>query len=274
MNMKTTGIACLTVGALIAITGEGREIVLSNSHGTVRIDSVGALVTSYVPTGGSDVFFRQTHARKLDESWYNGGVPICWPWFNKQGDPGSIQHGFARVKEWTLVSSENRPEESRAHLRLEEKGNYRLDYEVVLNDSLSLRLEMRNLGQTHFVVTTGLHPYFAVSDISNVTLVTPIGEFVCSGRQDTVHQMGEGTYLVLDRGTGRKLSLRMFGNTRLIVWNVGPGVAFDGFAPDDWKKYICVEPAIIPRADGFYLEPGECRSLGMICTAIDKSGRK
>ena len=245
-------------------------VALTNDFGCVQADTVGALVTSYVPAGGREVFFLQSGDRDIKD-WYNGGVPVVWPWFNKNGDPGTVQHGFARLREWTLVSREDGKSESCAHFRLEEADRYRLDYEVVLNASLTLRLVMRNLGKERFVVTTGLHPYFCVSDPGNVTVTTPNGKAIaCRAGMDGALNCGEGTYDVVDSGTGRRLSIRMFGNNKFIIWNVGPDEKMDGMADDDWKRYICVEPAVLPRADGFYLEPGEERTIGMVCTVVDR----
>jgi D-hexose-6-phosphate mutarotase len=47
-------------------------VALTNLMGTVEIDTRGARVTSYVPIGGSEVFF----ASKTG----TGGLPLCWPW--------------------------------------------------------------------------------------------------------------------------------------------------------------------------------------------------
>lgn len=242
-------------------------VTLTNSFGSVAVDTHGAFVSSYVPHGGQEVFFHQSGPRT--DAWYNGGVPVCWPWFNQQGDPGSVQHGFARLKEWTLVMREEGAAESRMVFRLEEKDRYRLDYEVVLGRSLSLKLVMRNLGKERFVVTTGLHPYFSVSDPRNVTVTVPDKVIACRPGMDGGLPYGEGTYDVYDKGTGRRLSLKMIGSNKLIIWNVGPDDEMVGMAPDDWKRYICVEPAVIPRAKGFYLHPGEERSIGFVCTVTN-----
>ena len=242
-------------------------VALTNEFGSVAVDTEGALVLSYVPKGGEEVFFRQSGA-KAPGGWYNGGVPVCWPWFNLQGDPGTVAHGFARLKEWTLVTREDGAKASKAVFRLEEAGAYRLDYEVILDASLTLRLSMCNTGKERFVVTTGLHPYFAVSSPDNVTVTTPEGK-VLQGRagMDGGLPFGEGVYDVRDRGNGRRMSLKMFGNTTLILWNCGPDEPMKGMAGDDWNRYLCIEPAVIPRAKGFYLHPGETRSIGLAVSA-------
>ena len=48
-------------------------VALTNVMGTVEIDTRGARVTSYVPVGGSEVFFTSETG--------TGGMPLCWPWF-------------------------------------------------------------------------------------------------------------------------------------------------------------------------------------------------
>lgn len=243
-------------------------VALTNQFGSVQADSVGALVLSYVPAGGKDVFFRQTGARNPN-GWYNGGVPICWPWFGQQGDPGTSSHGFVRTKEWTLVSCANAPERSRALFRLEAKDEYRLEYEIVLDRTLSLKLDMTNLGAERFPVTTGLHPYFAMSAVENVTVVTPKKPIKCFAGMDGGRKFGEGTYEIVDKGSGRRLSLKTLGNNNLILWNLGTEETLAGMVGDDWRRYVCVEPAVYPRSAGFYLDPGETRSLGLVCTVLD-----
>ena len=243
-------------------------VTLTNAFGTARIDTFGANVLSYVPKGTGDVFFRQTGPRD-GSGWYNGGVPVCWPWFGRNGDPGSALHGFARSRDWEVVALENGAGESRALFRLGTSGEFRLDYEVVLNGALSLKLTMRNLGKERIPITTGLHPYFAMSAPENVTVSTPKGEIRCFAGMDGGRPFCEGTYEVRDRGTGRRLSLRMFGNNKIVIWNLGNEERIDGMVGDDWKSFVCVEPAVLPRMDGFYLDPDEERSIGMVCTVLE-----
>lgn len=238
-------------------------ITLTNSFGRVEADTLGAQIVSYVPTGEKEVLFRAAH-RPDAPQWRHGGIPICWPWFGMHGEPGSIPHGFARTNHWDVVSCENGPEESHASLRLELADRYRLDLHIVLSESLSLQFVMKNLGKESFPVTTGFHPYFSVSHPTNVTIFTEAGRIDCRGGMDGARSVGEGRYLLQDRGCGRSITLFSRGNTKLIVWNVGPeGTTLPGLAADDWKRYVCVEPAVVPRGEGFYLHPQEERVLAL-----------
>ena len=243
-------------------------LLLTNECGTVRLDTQGALVDSYVPCGSGEVFFCQSGERRTNE-WYNGGVPVCWPWFDLEGDPGSVMHGFARLRDWLLVRSDNLERESRAILATEEEGRFRLEYEVKLDASLTMLLRMRNTGTDCLVVTTCLHPYFRVTSPENVEIMTPEGLMIRGrGGMDGWRDFGSGNYEVLDKGSGRRLMLEMFGNNSIVVWNIGPDELIDGLSKDDWKRYICIEPAVTPRARGFRLEPGEERQIGMSCRLV------
>ena len=158
-------------------------VSLTNEFGAVRIDTFGGNILSYVPAGGREVFFRQSEERRTNQ-WYHGGIPVCWPWFGRYGDPGSALHGFAWSRDWTVDKVENGGRRSEAVLRLERKDEFRLTYEIRLDDELSVCLSMTNLGRDKFVVTTGFHPYFSVSHPRNITVVTPQGPIQCHEAMD------------------------------------------------------------------------------------------
>jgi glucose-6-phosphate 1-epimerase len=241
-------------------------LVLTNGFGRVEVDPRGAHLLSYRPHGEREVFFR-SEKRFAPPKWYHGGMPVCWPWFGKNGDPGTPAHGLVWSREWRLIDHENGAQASRAHLVLEEPDAWRLDYTITLDERLEVKLDMKNLGKERFVVTTGLHPYFSVSDLENVHIVTPKGSIRCFPGMDGGRRLGEGTYDIVDAGWRRTIRLKTFGNTRLVIWNAGPDRDIvSGLAENEWRRYVCVEPAVIPRGDGFYLMSGESRSLGMsIC---------
>lgn len=237
---------------------------LTNEFGVVCIDTFGGNVLSYVPAGGREVFFRQAEERRTNQ-WCHGGIPVCWPWFGRYGDPGSALHGFAWSRDWSVDKVENRQRRSEAVLRLERKGEFRLLYAIRLDEGLSLCLSMTNLGRERFVITTGFHPYFFVSHPRNVTVFTPEGAIQCHEAMDGGRPFGAGTYRIFDSGWSRSIELKSFGNNKLIIWNIGPDEVQPGLSPMDWMKYICVEPAVLPRCDGFYLQPCQTYEIGMSC---------
>ena len=242
-------------------------VALTNEFGTVSVDTCGANVLSYVPAGGREVLFRSSE-ECWTNSWHHGGIPLCWPWFGRNGDPGSEMHGFVRLLDWEVVSRTDSPRESRLHLRLgsgEESakwldGSFVLDYEIVLSEHLKLDLKMRNTGPRRFAVTTGFHPYFSIKDMLNATVRTPRGDIRCVPGMDGGRPFADGRY-VLDDGT-REITLSTWGNNKLVIWNQGEE-PLGGLAPEDWRHFVCVEPAILPRMEGIWLDPEMTYEIGM-----------
>ena len=70
-----------------------------------EISLQGAQVLSFIPKAeGRDLLWCSA-ARLQSGRPVRGGIPICWPWFSRQGRPAhSVQHGFARQLRWTLES--------------------------------------------------------------------------------------------------------------------------------------------------------------------------
>lgn len=242
-------------------------VVLTNGLGTAHVDTLGAHVLSYVPAGGREVLFRQSGERRPDQ-WFNAGIPVCWPWFGRYGDPGSCMHGFARLLEWEVVSRQDAARESRLHLRLKSSaesarwfdGAFELDYEIVLAETLRLDLTMRNTGSRRFPVTTGFHPYFRVTDVSALTVRTPQGAIRCEPGMDGGRPFADGRY-VLDDGE-REIVLTSWRNNKLVIWT-HDGTPLEGLVSDEWRRFACVEPAILPRMEGIWIEPQAAYEIGM-----------
>ena len=119
---------------------------------------------------------------------------------------------------------------------------------------------MRNTGEKRFAVTTGFHPYFRVRELTAATVRTPRGEIRCVPGMDGGRPFADGRY-VLDDGE-REIALTTWGNNKLVVWNQGEEPT-DGLSSEDWRHFICVEPAILPRMQGIWLEPQMTYELGM-----------
>ncbi len=138
-------------------------VALTNVMGTVEIDTRGARVTSYVPIGGSEVFFASETG--------TGGMPLCWPWFAGRGPSGSKRHGLVRDRVFKVVNDKRHASWDRElTLRLESDEETRkafphdfaLTVSVRLNDRLTVTMTGENTGTDPFEVSEAFHPYFAV----------------------------------------------------------------------------------------------------------------
>ena len=256
---------------------------LENEYGAASVDTAGARVVSWVPRGGEEVLFAPSQPDDQSSTgWRHGGIPVCFPWFGTNGPKGSSLHGLVHRREWTLVA------ESPSAIGLELKsdaamkayfaGDFRLRLDVTLGKALELRLAIENTGAEPFAYTNGFHPYFRVGDCTRASVEGVDGCRYWYGpgfgpepwkgpvtfgeHRDHVFWLGEHRQVLSDRSLGRRITVEHSGNKRLVVWNPGPA-GCGGLAPDDWRIFVCVEPATIPAADALTIRPGERQVLEM-----------
>ena len=230
-------------------------LTLTNLCGSVSVDTLGARVVSYVPAGGGEVFF-------VSETG-TGGMPLCWPWFAGLGpSEGSRRHGIARYRDFTVVSNAwNSPSDSELTLRLESDAGTRSEFPHDFSLTVKIRLAERlcvsmtggNAGNTPFAVTAAFHPYFAVCD-STRCQVDGVQAMECR-LSDPVS--GAGLSLAREGGGFRVWRPARTSNSSKNV---------TALAPDDWKKFICIESGTFSKDDAYVLRPGESHTLS--CTIL------
>lgn len=160
--------------------GASHEAVRINTrHGTALIALHGAHVLSWLPKGEREVFWMSPDSLP-EPAAIRGGVPVCWPWFAKQGQsPAAAQHGPLRNLHWQ-VSAVHEASDEAVHLSLVPalqaqalasgtsfaEGvppglTLRMDLHVGANLRQSLHTE--NKTGAGFALTQALHSYYAVS---------------------------------------------------------------------------------------------------------------
>lgn len=251
---------------------------VSNAHGALIVSLHGGQVLSWIPTGQSDVFWLSPQAKPAPAA-IRGGVPVCWPWFSKQGmPPGALQHGPVRNVNWSVVTCE-----TQAHgnllLRLEPdragEGGEAVDtyakhlavrLEIELGDTLRIRLQTHNRGAESFALTQALHSYFAVGDVEPVRLEgveglrfdsrvegtqanLQAGAFQLHKKCDNTYAqttpLSEHHYRLIDPVWQREISLTTQGSQSVVVWNPGAqgALALVDVPDTAWKDFLCVEAA-------------------------------
>ena len=201
-------------------------LVLTNSFGSVSVDTFGARVTSYRPSDGVERLAMLPSGA--------GGIPLCWPWFQFEGPRGkdSPKHGLARYREFALVSRVDGSKSSELVLRLESDKRTRQEFPcdfiltltVRLAESLTLELVGENTGTSPFRVTEAFHPY--------------IRRDALAGLKDS----GNGTFRTWDPDATSHLKTQ-------------------GLAPDDWRKFVCIENGTFAGDAGYVLNPGARHTL-------------
>ena len=251
---------------------------LSTVHGSVIVSLHGGQVLSWVPAGQRDVFWLSSLAKPAPAA-IRGGVPVCWPWFGKQGMPqGAIQHGPVRNMMWKVRACEAMDsgslllslEPDRAAAGGDAIDTYAKDLEVCLNielgHDLRMSLQTHNRGTAPFVLTQALHTYFAVGDVEQLQLQgveslrfdsrvdgtqgnLQVGAFklqnLCDNTYAQTNQKAEHHYQLIDPAWQRQISLTTQGSQSAVVWNPGAeGATAMADVPDTaWKDFLCVEAA-------------------------------
>ena len=265
---KTSQAAAADVGTGLA--GRARIRLTHPAGGSADLYVHGAQLLGWThPTG--DVLFHS--ARQDADQYVHAGIPIVFPQFGKgpKGDAPLPQHGFARSSEWAIgerrVDGRGRSTASLSlrstpELRALWPYDFRADLEVALGETLVTTLRVTNAGPGPFSFTCGFHTYLRVSDVRAARVeglqglrfrdktagwAESIEEntvLVASGETDRVYLAAPHRIRVRDGDRIVRVESRGF--TNVVVWNPGPaGDARFDFAPGEWTKFICVEPATV-----------------------------
>jgi glucose-6-phosphate 1-epimerase len=137
---------------------------------------------------------------------------------------------------------------------------------------LVITLRVRNTGNSTFTWTGGLHPYFAVADITQCKLLGLEGLAV-QDRYDAAATRQTDDALVFSSAPcerlyaqatelrlqtrGHSVHLRTSGFTQWMVWNPGTAIAqtMADLPEDEWKRFVCIEPVCVDHP--VVLAPGE-----------------
>lgn len=273
-------------------------VVLANRYGTAEVALFGAQTVSYRPTGNQPVLYMpHPYDAKPAGEEIHGGIPVCWPWFARNGAPGSKIHGLARYSTWSVRGTEYSEDITEIRLGLSSSEETRAlwphDFDLELTVSVSMKLTLcltsKNTGDAPFTVTEGFHPYLLVRERAGVSVRGIDGcafkdfnepekgaERVWTGDYtpitdgSKVFMVTKHEHVMLDPGLKRAIALVSRGNGQLIVWNPGPGSAerVEDFGENGWNRFVCVEPATIPPGNPLELTPGEEHKLVMAIQSV------
>ena len=261
-------------------------LLIRTPWATAALSLHGGQLLSYVPEGGDDLLWLSPLSKRAPEA-IRGGVPVCWPYFGREGQPADArQHGFARNTRWELANS-TRDADGGITLELELPQDpttpLRLVQTLQLGRELRQSLSTRNEGATRVAFTEAMHSYFRVGDAARVQVKglagleyadkfdgathTQVGDWNLQdprdpGRSDRIYHRAGNTFELIDPALGRRIELTTSGSHSLVVWNPGvSGIVAISDAPDQsWRDFVCLE-ASNAGEDVIQLEPGQTHVL-------------
>jgi len=240
---------------------------VNTAHANAAISTFGGQLLSFVPAGAEEVFWRSPAPSPLPTP-IRGGVPVCWPYFARQGQTGNLpSHGLVRTLTWELRDAQR-----------EDDGALSLTLAPPIIDSLPLRLVMQlrigpqleqalvteNISDETVVFTQALHNYFRVSDALRVDVdgldgLTYLDKLDNGreyrqhsgwnlrdprdpGRSDRIYTGTAGRYVLRDHAGSRSIRMTTTGSRSAVLWNPGEKIAqqLADIGPG-WREYVALE---------------------------------
>lgn len=245
----------------------------------------GAHITHFQPAGQAPVLFLSKESHFAPDKAIRGGVPICFPWFGpRQNDATAPMHGLARLLEWDVESIEAKKEEVALVLSLSPKmapypgwAPCALRFVIQVGSSLTMQLEVTNIGAKVFTFEEALHTYLQVGDVRQIEIIglaetpyidktdnfrqkTQLGARALSirGETDQVYLNTQNTCVIHDPILNRKIHIIKQNSASTVVWNpwIEKAVALPDFGDDEWTKMVCIETCNVNICE-VELQPGQ-----------------
>ncbi|KRG68468.1 D-hexose-6-phosphate mutarotase [Pseudoxanthomonas dokdonensis] len=162
---------------------------VQTAHAFAAISQFGGQLLSWHPTDEEEVLWMSPQPLRAPRP-IRGGVPICWPYFARQGQSADApQHGHARVERWQLsrISKDadgsvmlqiELPADHRTPLRLQQQihvGRHLRQRLITSHESRSSAVAsggdgVRDDQRPELALTQALHSYFRVADVETVRI--------------------------------------------------------------------------------------------------------
>jgi glucose-6-phosphate 1-epimerase len=253
--------------------GELSVFCLVGAHSTLEVASQGAQVTDWTIPATPPVLFVSPKSAFLPKRAIRGGVPLVFPWFGpRPGDPAAAQHGFARIRDWTVQSAEVEPDGTCVvamtfaddeQTRAAWPHAFGARFVVRAGRQLRIALEIRNTGPSSFTFEAALHTYLAVSDVrrirvrglENAEYLDKVGGNVrkregpapitFTGETDRVYLDTTSACTVEDPDWRRRVVVAKSGSRSTVIWNpwIDKARTMGDLGDDAWTGMVCVETA-------------------------------
>ncbi len=268
------------------------QIEVENRSASATIALLGAHVMTFQPHGQKPVLWMSATSHFDVGKPIRGGIPICWPWFSSHPtNPDAPNHGLVRTELWD-VKDTKALDEGTTQITLGIAGNERsrhfwpetieLKAIVTVGTQLQVELITQNSGQTEFTFTEALHSYYAVKDVTEISIhgldectyldkveafkpCSQQGAIAIDAEVDRVYLDTPAECTIDDPGFQRWIHIKKEGSLTTVVWNpwVEKSRNLVDFGDQEYPEMVCVETANTHN-NSITLQPGSKHCLRTI----------
>lgn len=274
------------------------KAIITNEFASAEVYLHGAHITAFHPHNFSPVLWMSDIAEFQSGKAIRGGIPIVWPWFGPHpNDDTKPQHGFARVSEWTPISTTTLSNEfTQLRLQLTDSETthtlwpyaFELKLSITIGTQLLIDLVSRNTGTEPFLIGGALHTYFSIKDINRITIDGlknreyldqlkghqtnhQKGPISISEEVDRIYLNTDDECIISDIAMNRRIRIAKKGSNTTVIWNpwIAKSQHMSDFPDDGFRSMVCVE-ATNTVDDIYHVLPGEEHTLTQIISVDDK----
>lgn len=261
-----------------SLFGELPILIITHETGSAAISLQGAQLLFWRSANQSTpVIWLSENALFKKGTAIRGGIPVCWPWFGKLGDPG---HGFARIVDWKIDSINENSHGVSVVLSLSNNQQtapyFSKAFDVQLKIDLGHTCQVELSCRGDFDATSALHTYFGIDDIENV-IITGLGDHYEERTQvenkpkisgqlnfsqevDRIYTQAE-THIMIKDGK-RTIRLTNINAHDVVTWNpwAEKSKTTTDLGENSYKKMVCAETCRINHT--LKLSPSDYTTYG------------
>ncbi|MCV9877335.1 D-hexose-6-phosphate mutarotase [Brenneria izbisi] len=239
-------------------------IVVDHPQVRAAIALQGAHLLNWQPVDEASVLWLSENTPFTEQVAIRGGVPVCFPWFGPYAEPN---HGFARLLPWEFTSHREDDDGVQLAFTLRDNEQTRAiwPHAFTLIAHFHLGKECRIELEAHgdFSITSALHTYFQVGDISEISisglgetfidkvdqgnLSKASGNLAFTGRTDRIYTHPQPVSMINDPVLQRTIEVRHINHSDVVAWNPGAELShtMSDMTDDGYQTFVCVETARI-----------------------------
>ncbi|MEC5318865.1 D-hexose-6-phosphate mutarotase [Brenneria populi subsp. brevivirga] len=239
-------------------------IVVEHPQVSAAIALQGAHLLSWQPAGEAPVLWLSDNTAFTEHVAIRGGIPVCFPWFGPFAQPN---HGFARLLPWEFTSHSEDEQGVELAFTLRDSAQTREywphEFTLIARFKLGKTCHVELEAHGDYSITSALHTYFQIGDISAISvsglgdrfidkvnqgqLAQQQGDLRFTERADRIYTHAQNISVINDPVLQRTIEVQHINYSDVVAWNPGAELShtIGDMTDDGYKTFVCVETARI-----------------------------